>query len=265
MNIDNRDGWYIIATYKASSSSSVVSILGSNFSLDLVSKMIIDGERVTPIAKYTFGDTNEHIVEYWFDKYITTAYQMFFDCSSMVSLDVSNFDTSNITDMGYMFYGCHELTSLDVSNFDTSNVINMASMFSGLYGLTSLDVPNFNTSKVTNMEAMFNTCSGLSTLDLSNFDTSNVTSMRYMFQYCDSLVSLDLSSFDTSQVTNMDVMFRFCGSLISLKMMGSVSKLSSASSMFSNIYTTGTFSYNNNYDYSKIIAELPSTWESVGV
>ena len=38
-------------------------------------------------------------------------------------------NTSNITDMRYMFYNCSSLTSLDVSNFDTSNVTNMDSMF----------------------------------------------------------------------------------------------------------------------------------------
>ena len=31
---------------------------------------------------------------------------MFFLCSSLTSLDVSGFDTSNVTDMGCMFYDC---------------------------------------------------------------------------------------------------------------------------------------------------------------
>ena len=46
---------------------------------------------------------------------------MFYSCSNLTSLDVSNFDTSKVTDMGGMFYSCSNLTSLDVSNFDTSN------------------------------------------------------------------------------------------------------------------------------------------------
>ena len=31
---------------------------------------------------------------------------MFFLCSSLTSLDVSGFDTSNVSDMGCMFYDC---------------------------------------------------------------------------------------------------------------------------------------------------------------
>ncbi len=54
---------------------------------------------------------------------------MFDDCESLTQLDVSNFDTSNVTDMTCMFAGCESLTQLDISNFDTSNVTNMISMF----------------------------------------------------------------------------------------------------------------------------------------
>ena len=72
-----------------------------------------------------------------------------------------------------MFDFCSKLTSLDLSNFDTSNVTNMDSMFY-YTSLTSLNVSNFNTSNVTNMSWMF-ACTDLTSLDLSNFDTSKVT------------------------------------------------------------------------------------------
>ena len=48
-------------------------------------------------------------------------------------LDVSNLNTSNMTNMGYMFSDCKSLTELDLSKWDTSNVINMNDMFSGCY------------------------------------------------------------------------------------------------------------------------------------
>jgi surface protein len=58
-----------------------------------------------------------------------------------------------------MFRGCRNLKELDVSNWDTSNVTTMESMFDGRYyrycGLTNLDVSNWDTSNVTNMEDMF--------------------------------------------------------------------------------------------------------------
>ena len=118
---------------------------------------------------------------------VTNMYGMFYQCSSLTSLDLSNFDTSKVTDMSGMFNSCSSLTSLDLSNFDTSSVTNMSSMFWCCSSLTSLDLSSFNTSKVTNMYSMFDTCSSLTSLDLSNFDTSKVTNMSYMFSGCSSL------------------------------------------------------------------------------
>ena len=109
------------------------------------------------------------------------------------------------------------LTTLNFSNFDTSQVTDMSQMFSGCTSLASLDVSHFDTSKVTDMSYMFSGCSGLASLDLSNFDTSQVTNMSNMFNYCTSLTSLDLSNFNTSQVTTMDGMFIGCESLRDIK------------------------------------------------
>ena len=47
-----------------------------------------------------------------------------------------------------MFYGCRNLTSLDVSHFDTSNVTNMYYMFYNCSGLTTLDLSSWNCDKV---------------------------------------------------------------------------------------------------------------------
>ena len=147
---------------------------------------------------------------------VTNMSFMFGECSGLTSLDLSNFDTSNVTDMSYMFYYCSGLTSLDLSNFDTSNVTDMSHMFQYCNNLTSLDLSNFDTSGVTNMGYMFSDCSGLTSLDLSKFDTSSVRNMSFMFSVCSSLTSLDVTNFDTSGVTNMGYMFQGCSGLTSL-------------------------------------------------
>ena len=83
--------------------------------------------------------------------------------------------------MNGMFQGCTGLTSLDLSRFDTSNVTYMNGMFQGCTGLTSLDLSGFVTSNVTYMRDMFRGCTGLTSLDLSRFDTSSVKYMSGMF------------------------------------------------------------------------------------
>ena len=46
-------------------------------------------------------------------------YGMFCDCNSLANLNLSNFNTQNVTYMYGMFYGCNSLTNLNLSNFNT--------------------------------------------------------------------------------------------------------------------------------------------------
>ena len=141
---------------------------------------------------------------------------MFYGCKSLTSLNVSNFNTANVTDMRVMFQCCINLTSLDVSNFDTRNVTDMSWMFYDCKSLTSLNVSSFNTEKVTNMCCMFYWCENLTSLDVSNFDTRNVTDMRYMFFNCWNLNTLDVSNFIMAVCEDSECMFGYCDGLNSL-------------------------------------------------
>ena len=55
---------------------------------------------------------------------------MFSGCSSLKELNLSNFNTNNVTDMYTMFYNCSSLKKLNLSNFNTNNVTDMGYMFS---------------------------------------------------------------------------------------------------------------------------------------
>ena len=165
---------------------------------------------------------------------VTMMYEMFCGCVALTSLDLSNFNTSNVTRMYGMFDTCIALTSLDLSSFDTSNAEDMWYMFRGCGALTSLDLSSFNTSNVTSMYEMFRDCKALTSLNLSSFNTSNVTNMMYMFDGCSKLTSLDLSGFDTSKVTNMVHMFEDCKALTSLNLSSfNTSNITSMIYMFS--------------------------------
>ena len=101
--------------------------------------------------------------------------------------------------MGGTFNGCSSLTRLDVSNFDTSNVTNMNFMFSDCRSLTSLDLSKFDTSKVTQMYLMFQGCSKLKTIYASNkFNTSQVSNSDNMFSGCTSLVGGKGTTYNSS-------------------------------------------------------------------
>ena len=159
------------------------------------SVVLTDKTSTDPVTTELCGTIN--------DKPILSMYQMFHQ-SKATSIDVSSFDTSNVTNMQYMFESSAATEIKGLENFDTSNVTSMASMFS-FSNATSLNLNSFDTSNVTSMESMFYGSKATS-LDLSSFNTSKVTDMGRMFA-SSAATSLDLSSFNTSNVTKMNSMF----------------------------------------------------------
>jgi len=48
---------------------------------------------------------------------------MFYGCSSLTSLNLSNFDSSQVTLISQMFYGCEKLAYINLKNFNEINLI----------------------------------------------------------------------------------------------------------------------------------------------
>ena len=166
---------------------------------------------------------------------VTNMNAMFRDSFGLPELDVSKLNTANVTDMSYMFAGCSQLKRLDVSGFKTENVTDMGEMFFNCMAIKSLDVSGFNTEKVTDMNKLFDGCHQLTALDVSGFKTGNVTDMNYMFFGCDQLTTLDLSGFKTEKVTNMSEMFGGCCQLKELDLKTfNTANVTDMSGMFSN-------------------------------
>ena len=204
---DNAPGWYKPNGY--------------GYNTNIIRKVIFDASfaNARPTSCHSWFDGCDELttiegIEYLNTENVTDMSWMVSRCPALTTLDVSKFDTQNVTNMRRMFYAC-SLTTLDVSNFDTKNVTDMSCMF-GSCSLTTLDVSNFDTQNVTDMSDMFGGCDALTTLDLSNFNTKNVTDMRQMFDGCWALATLDLSSFDTQNVTDMKLMFHNCYALTTL-------------------------------------------------
>ena len=118
-----------------------------------------------------------------------------------------------LTSTNFMFLRCSSLVSIDLSSFNATEVKNMRGMFYQCFSLKSIDLTFFNTTKVKNMSRIFRDCSSLKSLDLSSFNTINVNNMSYMFCGCTSLEYIDLSSFDTTNVNNIYNIFTGCYSL----------------------------------------------------
>lgn len=148
----------------------------------------------------------------------TSIGHMFYDCGSLVSLDLSNWNVGNVTSMNTTFCACSSLITVgDLSDWNTGKVTNMSHMFSECQSLTEIgDLSNWDVHNVTQMDYMFASCKFEQIGNLANWNTSKVTCMDYMFSRCENLTELNLSNFDTSKVTDMTYMFNQCFALTSL-------------------------------------------------
>ena len=101
--------------------------------------------------------------------------------NSIIEIDLSEFDTSEVTTMNNMFDNCEKLEYINFDNINTSLVTSMSYMFHKCYSLVTIDLSYFDTSKVQNMNFMFFECSSLFNLDITNLNTSELRTMEYMF------------------------------------------------------------------------------------
>ena len=122
---------------------------------------------------------------------------MFADLRLVEVLDVNELDVSAVTGMVGAFVGVGNsgtgVDELDLSKWNTSNVTDMMNMF-GESKIMKLVLSNsFDTRKVTSFTQMFYD-SAFEELSL-NFSTINATNMAWMFHSAKELKKLDISSF----------------------------------------------------------------------
>jgi hypothetical protein len=132
---------------------------------------------------------------------VTNMRRMFFGTGNLIGspdLDLSEFDTSSVTDMGEMFgYAWIEkvVEKVGFDNFNTSNVSDMTSMFGSVQVSNpsaesiTIDLSHFNTPSLTKANYF---------LSLSNIYTPGVT-----YTYNLKNVTIDMSNFDFSGVTDI--------------------------------------------------------------
>lgn len=125
--------------------------------------------------------------------------------------NLHRFATSNVTDMGGWAYGYgnselygdlgispdFDIDSIDISHYDTSNVTNMMAMFTDSVINHPLD--HFDTSNVKIMDSMFSGAASFNQ-DISSWDTSKVSNMGYMFSGATSF-NQDLSKWCVPLIT----------------------------------------------------------------
>ena len=103
----------------------------------------INGIKQPTITYSYYLNETYNVVDLIWNNSIIYCYRMFYGCSDITEMDLSNFNTSLVTNMGDMFYNCYSLSSLNLSTFNTSLVTKMNHMFCNCYNLKYINLINF--------------------------------------------------------------------------------------------------------------------------
>ncbi len=184
------------------------------------------------------------------DLSLVTDMSNMFAGASAFNGNLSNWDVSNVTNMGFTFNST--AFNGDISNWNVSNVSNMAFMFSFNKAFDG-DISNWDVSNVGNMISMFASATAFNR-DISNWDVSKVTHMTTMFSNA-TVFNQDISNWDVSKVTHMGGMF-FDATVFNQDISNwDVSNVTDMGAMFSSFTEAGAIAFNgdlSNWDVSKV-------------
>ena len=171
----------------------------------------------------------------------STMYQDFFRyCGKLKKIDFTGFDTSksnSSTEFWNMFGSCSNLTSVDVSNWDMSNVTDFQELFRGSSVRNIIGINKWNVSKVDKFGRMFAGCN-LDTLDISNWNFASVSNFAGIFDQSPKINKLIMKNCQLNNFTSLDKAFyNISGSLKEIDLSGvDAPKLANVNSLF-NGYT----------------------------
>ena len=91
------------------------------------------------------NDQSINKVKLVWDSKLNSTSEMLKDLTSLIEVDLSGFDSSDVTNMDYMFMRSNKITSINFGNFNTAKVVSMLCTFYSCESLVELDLSSFDT------------------------------------------------------------------------------------------------------------------------
>ena len=156
-----------------------------------------------------------------FDTKNVTSFSNFFEhCYSLKTVDLSNFNFSSTHSLDSFFYNCKNLKTIIFGTMNYSNITGISSMFDGCESLEEIDMSSFHLGKINSANRLFNNCKSLKTVNISGLDLSGSEYFYEVFKNCTSLESIDLSNVNLSGVKTVWGVFENCEKLKSVDLSG---------------------------------------------
>ena len=188
-----------------------IQILGDYFN-SLPNEIYINNSPVPPSKKVDLIKEGENTIILKWNSKLTSTYYMFYNCIYLLSIDVSHFDSSEISDAQSMFNECHGVKFINLTNFNPPYVGTLWHFALNCYALTSIDMTNYNIPSVSYRKSFIG-CKCLISLDLSNWKYSNILKIDEFIPESGNLILLDISNLDTTSVSDKGNEFTSCNKL----------------------------------------------------
>jgi len=103
-------------------------------------------------------------------KNVTSLYTAFSECKKLTTLNLINRNEAKLTTYGldYAFRYLNSMVTLDLSNLNTQNITSLTYTFYNCPLLVNLDLSNWNLSSLTGMNLSFGNCANLSNNSLNS-------------------------------------------------------------------------------------------------
>ena len=162
--------------------------------IEYIVKSEVDNNNAIIVSDPNKSDIN---IKAWYDNwtiyyYYTWAEKIYLNEDSswlfgylkaLKSVDLSDFNTSEVKNIWYFFEWDENLESVDFSNFDTSNLEEMHYFMKGAKKLKSINLSWFVTNKVWHMNDLFEDCTDLETVIIDNWDLGGWSSLSNLWQW----------------------------------------------------------------------------------
>ncbi|WP_331696868.1 BspA family leucine-rich repeat surface protein [Mycoplasmopsis agalactiae] len=135
---------------------------------------------------------------------VSTKERMFENASKFNS-PIFKLVNPNVRNMQYMFYNAKEFNNSNISNWNTSSVTDIRSMFRGATEFNQN--LNWKTENITNMSNLFAEASKFNG-DITKWNTGNVVDMKGMFQKAIAF-NKDISGWNIKKVKDVSFMFDY--------------------------------------------------------
>lgn len=156
--------------------------------------------------QYKFPAPGNYTIKYSFNEPLKQTSYMFNDCQYLKKVDLSHFDTSNLTKIFAMFQSCVNLETLIFFKSPLDKLTHMNFFLHNCSKIKSISWSNFNQEIAVKMEYLFTGCHELETVDLSNFKAKLIKATS-MFSDCNNLKKVDLSGLVSTNESKLEGMF----------------------------------------------------------